>query len=129
MVQSLEDLLNLKDSIQAILELFKLVYFIVFVAHMCCCGWHLLGKIEYEIYDDHKSWLVHYQYYESPWLDRYFVSLYWSVITTLTVGYGDIVPQTTVERVFVVVVAMVICGVFGYTISTIGEILKNLEEQ
>ena len=96
---------------------------------MCCCGWHLLGKIEYEIYNDQKSWLVHYQYYESPWLDRYFVSLYWSVITTLTVGYGDIVPQTTVERVFVVVVAMVICGVFGYTISTIGEILKNLEEQ
>lgn len=24
---------------------------------------------------------------------------------------------------------MIICGVFGYTISTIGEILRNLEEK
>jgi len=40
------------------------------------------------------------------------------------VGYGDIVPTTDVERVFVILMALVICGVLGYTISSIGEILK-----
>jgi hypothetical protein len=96
---------------------------------MCSCGWHLLGRIEYENYADERSWLVFYGYYDQEWQNKYIVSLYWSVITTLTVGYGDIVPQTALERVFVIIVALVICGVFGYTISTIGEILKNLEER
>ncbi|CAD8111887.1 unnamed protein product [Paramecium sonneborni] len=129
MVQNVEDLLNAKESVQAAVELSKLVYFIIFVAHMCSCAWHLLGKIEVDVYGDNNSWLVHYGYYDEPWHNRYIVSLYWSVITTLTVGYGDIVPQTSIEQLFVVIIAMIICGVFGYSISTIGEILKNLEEK
>ncbi|CAD8065047.1 unnamed protein product [Paramecium primaurelia] len=129
MIQNVQDLLNAKEEVQAVLEMIKLVYFLVLVAHMCSCGWHLLGRIEYEIYNDEKSWLIYYDYYDQEWYDRYIVSLYWSVITTLTVGYGDIVPQTTIERLFVIIVAMVLCGVFGYIISTIGEIIKTLEER
>ncbi|CAD8143061.1 unnamed protein product [Paramecium pentaurelia] len=129
MIQNVEDLLNAKEEVQAVIELGKLVYFLVLVAHMCSCGWHLLGRIEYEIYQDENSWLVYYNHYDKQWYDRYIVSLYWSVITTLTVGYGDIVPQTTIERLYVVIVAMVLCGVFGYIISMIGEILKTLEEK
>ncbi|CAK74825.1 unnamed protein product (macronuclear) [Paramecium tetraurelia] len=129
MIQNVQDLLNAKEEVQAVLEMIKLVYFLVLVAHMCSCGWHLLGRIEYEIYNDERSWLIYYDYYDKQWYDRYIVSLYWSVITTLTVGYGDIVPQTTIERLFVIIVAMVLCGVFGYIISTIGEIIKTLEER
>ncbi|CAD8049316.1 unnamed protein product [Paramecium sonneborni] len=129
MIQNVEDLLNAKEEVQAVIELGKLVYFLVLVAHMCSCGWHLLGRIEYEVYQDEKSWLIYYGHYQQQWYDRYIVSLYWSVITTLTVGYGDIVPQTSIERLYVIVVAMVLCGVFGYIISTIGEILKTLEEK
>ncbi|CAD8185376.1 unnamed protein product [Paramecium octaurelia] len=129
MVQNVEDMLNAKESVQAAVELSKLIYFIIFVAHMCSCAWHLLGKIEVDVYGDTNSWLIHYGYYDEPWHTRYIVSIYWSVITTLTVGYGDIVPQTSIEQLFVVIIAMIICGVFGYSISTIGEILKNLEEK
>ncbi|CAD8133742.1 unnamed protein product [Paramecium octaurelia] len=129
MIQNVEDLLNAKEEVQAVIELGKLVYFLVLVAHMCSCGWHLLGRIEYEVYQDENSWLIYYGHYHQEWYDRYIVSLYWSVITTLTVGYGDIVPQTSIERLYVVVVAMVLCGVFGYIISMIGEILKTLEEK
>jgi hypothetical protein len=45
------------------------------------------------------------------------------------VGYGDVTPVTDYERVFVIFVALIICGAFGYSISSIGEIFKRLEEK
>ena len=48
MVENLEDIVNLKDSLQAIFDLFKLIYFVIFTAHFCACGWHFLGIVEVE---------------------------------------------------------------------------------
>jgi hypothetical protein len=58
----------------------------------------------------------------------------------LTVGYGDIVPVififilyfvkvTISERIFVIIMALITCGVFGYAINNIGSIFKEMEEK
>lgn len=77
------------------------------------------------------NWLTKYEpnAMEFDWFDRYIIALYWSVITTVTVGYGDIVPVTTFERIFVIIVTLIICGVFGYCISNIGNIFKQMSEK
>lgn len=54
--------------------------------------------------------------------------MYFSTITTLTIGYGDIVPQTTVERLYVIILALLVCGVLGYSVSTVGQIVKSLQD-
>ena len=41
----------------------------------------------------------------------------------LTIGYGDYVPVTNMEKIYVIVFTFVGCGVFGYAINTIGNIL------
>jgi hypothetical protein len=41
----------------------------------------------------------------------------------LTLGYGDIVPITTLERIYVIIITFISCGVFGYTMNTIGSIV------
>ena len=51
------------------------------------------------------------------------------MITTLTVGYGDITPQSVWEKLFVIIVAMNLCGILGYTITNIGETFRNLNEK
>lgn len=55
--------------------------------------------------------------------------MYFSVITTLTVGYGDLTPQSAYEQIFVILVAMSLCGMLGYTISNIGEIYRSMNEK
>ena len=51
------------------------------------------------------------------------------MITILTVGYGDIVPITNNEKIFVIIMALITSGVFGYTINSIGGIFKDIEEK
>jgi hypothetical protein len=34
----------------------------------------------------------------------------------ITIGYGDISPINTTERIFVMVVSLVACGVFAYAV-------------
>ena len=47
----------------------------------------------------------------------------------MTTGYGDIVPVTNVERIFVTFVVIVVSGMFAYTISQIGSIFNKFNER
>lgn len=47
----------------------------------------------------------------------------------LTIGFGDIVPVSSLEKIFVIIMAMIGSIVFGFTISTIGTIILNITKQ
>jgi len=38
----------------------------------------------------------------------------------ITVGYGDIVPNTTNEKLFAIVAMLISSGVFGYVMNRVG---------
>lgn len=44
----------------------------------------------------------------------------------LTIGYGDISATNDVERVFIIIIACLTCGVFGYSINAIGTIFADI---
>ncbi len=56
-------------------------------------------------------------------LVRYLTSLYWSVVTMATVGYGDVTASTNIEYAFVTVIAvlgtLMAAGVMGFISSQI----------
>ena len=52
--------------------------------------------------------------------------MYWAVITTTTLGYGDVVPVNTTEKLFVITAALLSSVIFAYSMNNIGEILKDL---
>ncbi len=37
-----------------------------------------------------------------------------------TIGYGDITPKTTYEKIYVINVTLIACGVFAYAVNTVG---------
>ena len=42
-----------------------------------------------------------------------------------TVGYGDIIPVSKREKVFAIVIMSLACGVFAYTVGSIGNVISK----
>lgn len=87
--EQIEEVTLLREKLAAPIDLIKLIYLLVLVAHMCGCAWHYLGVQELS---EDVGWLLKYSYQDKHWIVRYQASLYFGTITAFTVGYGDIVP-------------------------------------
>lgn len=55
-------------------------------------------------------------------------SLYYIVITMITIGYGDIRPVNTAEKLFMIVICLVSCAIFAYTLNSIGQIIEKITQ-
>lgn len=66
-----------------------------------------------------------YQYY-GPF-DLYITSIYWTVTTMSTVGYGDISASTSMERLFSIVI--MITGVLAFNLisGALGALITNYD--
>jgi len=56
-------------------------------------------------------------------------SLYWSSVTIMTVGFGDITPQNALEVWYTIAAIFFGCGVVAYIISAIGNIMIDLNKE
>lgn len=61
--------------------------------------------------------------------DKYIASLYWTVMTLTTVGYGDIAARNTVERVVCGLVMLGGVFFYSYTIGVITSIISERDRQ
>ncbi|KAL4465443.1 hypothetical protein ABPG73_007898 [Tetrahymena malaccensis] len=110
-------------SVWTLLKLFSLIFF---VAHYCGCGFTIIAYLERINDSSSITWLVKYGIQDETWQVQYIYCLYFSFITMITVGYGDIVPQTNIERVYVIFMTLISAAVFGYSINTIGAIFQDI---
>ncbi|WP_429945172.1 cyclic nucleotide-binding domain-containing protein [Leptospira yasudae] len=94
-----------------VLRLVLLGFWISVVAHWCAVGWLYMD----DIVSAKTGW------------DEYVRALYWSVMTLATVGYGDVLPVTTNQRIYVILVMMLGAAVYATVIGNIASILGNLD--
>ena len=113
--------------------LLLLVYLVV--AHWAACLFHYLSK--WEVWNASSGW-VDAATGVVPWLvlqclqfsgctTRYVASLYWAFTTMATVGYGDLVPATNLERCFAVALELVAGVLQGVVFCNMGMALHGMD--
>lgn len=94
-----------------VLRLGLLGFWITIVAHWFAVGWLYMDQLERM---------------KTGW-NEYVKALYWSVMTLATVGYGDVLPATTEQRIYSILVMMIGAAVYATIIGNVASILGNLD--
>lgn len=94
---------------------------IFIMAHLCGCGFIYVTKFNVDN-DSSLTWLKKYNFDSLQWQEQYLQCLYFAFITMITVGYGDITPVSLEEKIYVILMTLISCGQFAYSINTIGTI-------
>ena len=91
------------------------------VLHLLVCCHIFIG------YHYHSSWLFSLQekYNISNYSSIYICSFYFLITTLTTVGYGDIVCISLIERIFQIIELALGVVLYSYIISKLGDIIKR----
>lgn len=93
------------------LRLIYFAYWLAVVVHLVACGFVQLGGVAADGSD----------------AARYLDALYWCVSTLTTVGFGDIVPRTPVQKLYAIGVMFLGVGVYAFLIGNIASLLTTLD--
>ena len=107
-------------------DLIVLFLLIIFIAHLAACGWYYVG---YNSVSDSLSenWIKDKGVLNESWQIQYMSSFYWSIVTVMTVGYGDITPVNKFERLYCLLVILFGGMIFPYSINSIGNIIQDIK--
>lgn len=94
-----------------IMRLLIFLLWITLFAHWIALGWLHLGGISNSLSFAH----------------QYLRSIYWTVTTLTTIGYGDIVPITNSQTIYTILIMLTGVGVYGYVIGNIANLMSNLD--
>lgn len=91
------------------LSLIFFAFWIFHFAHWVACGWLAIRGFDLGI----------------STFENYMKSLYWTVTTITTVGYGDITPQNSLQIAYTIFVEILGVGTYGYLIGKIASFLSK----
>ena len=129
-------LIRLEDRLQLDIkyaDFMKLGVIFVLVSHLFSCLFFLTSDVQNAGFmgfteNPHNSWIASAGMYQcsASLRDKYIVSLYWFMATLFTVGYGDVVPQSSFERVYAIVAMIIGCAVYSFVIGTVTQLMMRV---
>jgi len=107
----------------AALSLTKSCCVVALFSHWFACLWY----ITYYIEEAEENWVTSGGFENYATFDSYIASWYFSVMTMSTIGYGDISPVTSAERIVACVMMLVGAGIYAYVVGSITSTVQTME--
>jgi hypothetical protein len=107
----------------------RLVYFtlsILAICHLFACCLYFVASFNS---DNVNNWVYKYGIVDLSLEEKYLASVYWTVTTLCTIGYGDITPASDIERAAVVFVELAGVFFYSYTIGTITSLMADMDKK
>ena len=106
------------------LRVFKYLGVILIFTHCIACLWFGVAYVDGFPQD---SWVVAAGIESADPLSQYVRSLYWTITTMTTVGYGDISPGRTVEYLLGILIMLMGASLYAFVIGGVASLLSNLQ--
>ena len=106
------------------LRIAKFFTAVMLFVHWIACGWFLSAFIANFPED---CWVVIMGIKDADLITQYIRSLYWTIITVTTVGYGDITPNRNIEYIFTILVALLGVSMYAFIIGKIASLFSNID--
>lgn len=109
----------------SVMRLLRVGFYMLIVGHMIACTWYFIAAIEGL---DGNTWAASFDFSaQDDFAHKYTVSVYWAFVTLTTVGYGDVVPQSDIERRFVMVCCFLGNGTFAYIVGKMTALASRVD--
>ena len=106
------------------LRIMKFTGTMLLLIHWIACAWFVIAWID-QFPED--CWVVKAGIIDSSTCTQYIRSLYWTITTMTTVGYGDITPSRTAEYSLSIIVMLLGASMYAFIIGTLASLFSNLD--
>jgi hypothetical protein len=98
------------------------IYFLLFT-HISSCLWVFVAKLEVP------NWITMTGSEDTDNLSLYIEAFYFNLVTIFTVGYGDITPYNSIERIYNMILMIFGVLLYSFTITSLSNIVVKIEKK
>lgn len=109
----------------SIISLVILLMQIFYVTHIFACFWHYIA-LPASVGSYPTTWLLSFGLDSKPLRERYVASVYYVLITMITIGYGDIYPTNDLERLYGIMTILTGVIVMSAMVNRVTSVIANL---
>ena len=107
----------------AVLRMLRYSSSIMLITNWIACLWLWVGLRDFSP----QGWIQRLELARDDFFDLYLHSLYWTVTTLATVGYGDITPKTRIEIILAIGMMIVGALLYAFVVGNVVSILNQLD--